>query len=177
MLKKKEKTEKVKKPKKKKTIGEWIGYTLTTIIVFIFTWGICDILINGSNWYMANVNIDDIYSISVNYVDDGESYDNILYLDDPKYKDTTIDMLYFINNRTPHNAVAQCILRNKEKVTNLSKLINISGNNFSTEFSVIITTNDEVEKTVAFTKENKEEFIDYILDEENSAAKEIYQIE
>lgn len=174
---KKDKTTNPKKEKPKKTIGEWISYTLVSIIVFIFTWGLCDILINGNNWYMANVNTDDIYSISINYVDKEKNYDNILYLDDPKYKDTSIDMLYFINNRTPHNSIAQCILRNKEKLLNLNKLINISGNNFSTEFNVIITTKDEVEKTVAFSKENKQEFIDYILNDENSVAKEIYKLE
>lgn len=166
-----------KKEKKKKTPVEWFLYTIVTIITVVITWCACDIFINSNTWYMANVEINDISSITVNYSDGEQFYDNTFYLSDPAYRDKAIDMIYFINNRTPHNRIAQCILRNKLKIQNLTTFFDTNSENYSNEFQVIFTTTDDIEKNVVFSKENKKAFIDYILNEENSSAEEVYQIE
>lgn len=166
---------KTKKKKEKKTIGEWIIYIIVTVVVFVVTWCTCDIFINGNTWYLVDIDLNQIYSVSITYVDGETLYDNTFYLEDPAYKEIATDMIYFINNRTPHNQLAQCLLRNKNNLRKLKKYFDTSSTSYSNEFRVVITTKDEQEKVVAFSDENKEAFIAYILDEENSTPEGVYQ--
>ena len=166
--------EKQKKPKK--TIGEWIAYILVTIVVFVITWCACDILINSNTWYIANVDESEIYSVTVTYSDGETFYDNVFILHDPAYETQTQELLDFIDNRTPHNAVAQCLLRNQQRLLQIPKFFQFQGSDYNEEFRVFVTTEDEVNKEVAFTDENREDFIDYILNTDFTP-EEVYEIQ